>query len=50
MRKARCAITLPFAKEVGQLTNEPSENQAPNPSYRFYMSRSNQRGGRFGLA
>src|SRR3954454_21827163 len=39
----RYPITLSFAKEVGQLTNELSKNQVPSPSYRFYMDRSNQR-------
>ncbi|HEY9226042.1 MAG TPA: hypothetical protein VIP11_05310 [Gemmatimonadaceae bacterium] len=34
---SRYPITLSFAKKVGQLMNELSENQAPNPSYRFYM-------------
>jgi hypothetical protein len=34
---SRYPITLSFAKKVGQLMTELSENQAPNPSYRFYM-------------
>lgn len=34
---SRYPITLSFAKKVGQLMSELSENQAPNPSYRFYM-------------
>lgn len=34
---SRYPITLSFAKRVGQLMNELSENQSPNPSYRFHM-------------
>lgn len=34
---SRYPITLSFAKKVGQLMSEFSENQEPNPSYRFYM-------------
>ena len=34
---SRYPITLSFAKKVGQLMSEMSDNQAPNPSYRFYM-------------
>ncbi|VWX50853.1 hypothetical protein NOVOSPHI9U_350004 [Novosphingobium sp. 9U] len=34
---SRYPITLSFAKKVGQLMTELSENQPPNPSYRFYM-------------
>lgn len=34
---SRYPITLSFAKRVGQLMNELSDNQAPNPSYRFHM-------------
>lgn len=34
---SRYPITLSFAKRVGQLMSELAENQAPNPSYRFYM-------------
>jgi hypothetical protein len=34
---SRYPITISFAKRVGQLMNELSENQAPNPSYRFHM-------------
>ncbi|HEV2594214.1 MAG TPA: hypothetical protein VGU01_03330 [Sphingomicrobium sp.] len=34
---SRYPITLSFAKRVGQLMSELSENQAPNPSYRFHM-------------
>ena len=34
---SRYPITLSFAKKVGQLMTELSENQAPNPSYRYYM-------------
>lgn len=34
---SRYPITISFAKRVGQLMNEFSENQTPNPSYRFSM-------------
>lgn len=34
---SRYPITISFAKRVGQLMNELSENQTPNPSYRFHM-------------
>jgi hypothetical protein len=34
---SRYPITLSFAKRVGQLMSELSENQIPNPSYRFHM-------------
>lgn len=34
---SRYPITISFAKKVGQLMSEMSENQTPNPSYRFYM-------------
>ena len=34
---SRYPITISFAKKVGQLMSEMSENQIPNPSYRFYM-------------
>jgi hypothetical protein len=34
---SRFPITISFAKKVGQLMSELSENQTPNPSYRFYM-------------
>src|SRR5581483_9503631 len=34
---SRYPITLSFAKRVGQLMSEFSENQVPNPSYRFNM-------------
>jgi hypothetical protein len=33
----RYPITISFARKVGMLMTELSENQAPNPSYRFYM-------------
>jgi hypothetical protein len=33
----RHPITISFARKVGVLMTELSENQAPNPSYRFYM-------------
>lgn len=33
----RYPITLSFAKRVGQLMSELSDNQVPNPSYRFYI-------------
>jgi len=33
----RHPITVSFARKVGMLMTELSENQAPNPSYRFYM-------------
>lgn len=34
---SRYPITLSFAKKVGQMMAELSDNQHPNPSYRFYM-------------
>ena len=34
---SRYPITLSFAKRVGQLMSELSENQILNPSYRFHM-------------
>ena len=34
---SRFPITISFAKKVGQLMSELSDNQAPNPSYRFHM-------------
>ena len=34
---SRYPITISFAKRVGQLMSEFSENQDPNPSYRFNM-------------
>jgi hypothetical protein len=34
---SRYPITLTFAKRVGQLMSELSENQIPTPSYRFHM-------------
>lgn len=34
---SRHPITLSFAKKVGTIMAEMGENQAPNPSYRFYM-------------
>ena len=34
---SRYPITISFAKRVGQLMSEMSENEVPNPSYRFYM-------------
>lgn len=33
----RYPITVSFARKVGMLMTELSDNQAPNPSYRFYM-------------
>jgi hypothetical protein len=33
----RHPITISFARKVGTLMTELSENQIPNPSYRFYM-------------
>jgi hypothetical protein len=33
----RFPITVSFARKVGLLMTELSENQVPNPSYRFYM-------------
>ena len=33
----RHPITISFARKVGTLMTELSENQTPNPSYRFYM-------------
>ncbi|MCZ2076307.1 MAG: hypothetical protein LC130_15070 [Bryobacterales bacterium] len=33
----RYPITIAFARKVGMLMTELSENQTPNPSYRFYM-------------
>jgi len=33
----RYPITISFARKVGMLMTELSENQGPNPSYRFYM-------------
>jgi hypothetical protein len=33
----RHPITISFARKVGLLMTELSDNQAPNPSYRFYM-------------
>src|SRR5690606_2917829 len=33
----RHPITVSFARKVGMLMTELSDNQAPNPSYRFYM-------------
>lgn len=33
---SRLPITLSFAKKVGALMTELSDNQTPNPSYRFY--------------
>ncbi|PYV67771.1 MAG: hypothetical protein DMG96_38345 [Acidobacteria bacterium] len=33
----RFPITISFARRVGMLMTELSENQIPNPSYRFYM-------------
>jgi hypothetical protein len=33
----RHPITISFARKVGTLMTELSDNQAPNPSYRFYM-------------
>lgn len=33
----RYPITVSFARKVGLLMTELSENQIPNPSYRFYM-------------
>jgi hypothetical protein len=33
----RHPITISFARKVGMLMVELSDNQTPNPSYRFYM-------------
>jgi len=33
----RHPITISFARKVGTLMTELSDNQVPNPSYRFYM-------------
>ena len=33
----RYPITISFARKVGMLMTELSDNQAPSPSYRFYM-------------
>jgi argonaute-like protein implicated in RNA metabolism and viral defense len=33
----RHPITISFARKVGLLMTELSDNQKPNPSYRFYM-------------
>jgi hypothetical protein len=33
----RYPITISFARKVGMLMTELSDNQTPNPSYRFYM-------------
>lgn len=33
----RHPITISFARKVGMLMTELSDNQVPNPSYRFYM-------------
>jgi len=33
----RYPITNSFARQVGTLMTELSDNQTPNPSYRFYM-------------
>src|SRR3546814_11736747 len=33
----RYPITVSFARKVGTLMTELSDNQTPNPSYRFYM-------------
>ena len=33
----RLPITLLFAKRVGELMCELSDNATPNPSYRFYI-------------
>jgi hypothetical protein len=33
----RFPITISFARRVGMIMTELSENQVPNPSYRFYM-------------
>jgi hypothetical protein len=32
----RYPITISFARKVGMLMTELSDNQAPSPSYRFY--------------
>jgi hypothetical protein len=32
----RHPITISFARKVGLLMTELSDNQAPNPSYRYY--------------
>jgi len=34
---SRYPITVSFSKKVGQLMSELSDDQTPNPSYRFYM-------------
>lgn len=34
---ARHPITLSFARKIGSIMTEMGDNQAPNPSYRFYM-------------
>jgi hypothetical protein len=34
---SRHPITISFARKVGMLMTELSDNQSPNPSYRFYM-------------
>jgi len=34
---SRHPITLSFARKVGAIMTEMSDNQVPNPSYRFYM-------------
>lgn len=34
---SRYPITISFARKVGMLMTELSDNQSPNPSYRFYM-------------
>jgi hypothetical protein len=33
----RHPITISFARKVGTLMTELSDNQMPNPSYRFYI-------------
>lgn len=33
----RHPVTVSFARKVGMLMAELSDNQTPNPSYRFYM-------------
>jgi len=33
----RYPITISFARKVGLLMTELSDNQMPNPSYRFHM-------------
>jgi len=35
--QGRHPITISFARKVGSLMTELSDNQKPNPSYRFYM-------------